>query len=223
MNLLKFLALTPVILMTGCATTQVATQISDVSMSQQKVIVTIGKASYKTEDQLRKYTSAMVLVGQVINSDELKSIILDGPENQKYVVHENEPETKNCENGERTTFSYNVVDGKCHSNSGIYSSIQNADWTLNVRVNSRPWALWCGWPWINEVGHREGHTIVTQECHVNNMSEKELAGHLIHEYLHIVGYDHPYAKKYAVQRMTTIPYYVGDQAIEILNKSNNGG
>lgn len=222
MNSLKILVLIPAVLMAGCATTQVATEISDESATQHNVKVSIGKASYKTKEQLKKYTSAMRMAEHVINSDELKSIILEGPENQKFVVFENEPETKNCENDERTTYSYNVVGGRCYSNSDVYSSVQNSEWTLNVRVNSRPWALWCSWPWINEVGHRDGDTIVTQECHVDNMTEEELAGHLIHEYLHIVGYDHPYAKKYAVQRKTTVPYYVGDKSVEILNKSNNG-
>lgn len=40
-----------------------------------------------------------------------------------------------------------------------------------IRENLRPLAPWCGWPWYNEVGHRESpNVIVTQDCKMRRMS-----------------------------------------------------
>lgn len=206
-------------ILSGCASIQEKVGIETVS-NKSDISIIIEKASYSSSEQLQKYILAIELAEQVINSDSFRDVVLNGPMEQQFVVIENEEETKSCGRNARTTYSYNVTNDQCYSNYEIYELIRKADWRFNVKVNTRQWALWCGWPWVNEVGHRESDTIVTQECWVDKMTSSELAGHLIHEYLHILGFGHPYDKKYAVKRMTTVPYFIGDKAYEFIEKAN---
>lgn len=108
------------------------------------------------------------------------------------------------------TYAWIKLEGPADSNEDVLASIKVALVEFQVRINHRV-APWCGFPWVNEIGHREApNWIVTQQCHIEDMTAAELAGHWLHEYMHIAGYDHAY--KDDELRPFSVPYFVGDLA-----------
>jgi ssRNA-specific RNase YbeY (16S rRNA maturation enzyme) len=47
---------------------------------------------------------------------------------------------------------------------------------------------------------------------MSRMSAQELAGHWLHEYMHMLGFDHAYGDNPA--RKFSVPYFVGDLAVQ---------
>lgn len=82
---------------------------------------------------------------------------------------------------------------------------------FGIRRNLRPLAPWCGWPWYGEIGHRElPNVVMTQDCKMARMSAAALAGHWLHEYMHMLGFDH--APNDDALRPFSVPYFVGNAA-----------
>jgi len=205
-----------VFILSSCSSITTNTDIEVASTIDKQIKPSFKSVGYKNQDQLEKYIAAIQLVEQVLNSDEFERVILEGPHELNYINEKNhEEETQSC-NTTQSTYTFNVVDGQCMSNVDILNSIASAEWKLSVRINIRPWAIWCGWPFINEVGHREKGVIVTQKCQFDGMTNERLAGHLIHEYLHVIGFDHPYEN--STNRKYTVPYFVGDTASKVLEE-----
>ncbi len=201
----------------GCASTQSARDIGKSNPSPNMVTVYLNTVDYRDEQELEKYKRAVKLAEETLNSENFKARVLAGPEQLHYIYPNNpEQETKECNGDPEATYTFNVVGGKCMSNRKILDLIESSDWGMSARINYRWWAIWCGKPFVNEVGHREDITIVTQECQFNRMSDEQLAGHLIHEHLHVLGFDHPYDK--SENRKYTVPYFVGNVASELLSK-----
>jgi len=211
----------------GCAL-QLRKDLAPEQVEGTAIKVRIGRAEFRNNRDLTKFRKALTLLQSVVNSRELMEKVLLGPSQQ--VQLDGKEETDYCVNtGERCTYAYNVIDGQSLTNRDVWGRIASPpDWELNVRVNRRPWALWCGWPFVREIGHREQRTIstaigsrdeqliVTQDCHLDDMDAAELAGHWAHEYLHIRGFDHPY--KDVPGRSKTVPYFVGDIIVELASQ-----
>jgi len=165
--------------------------------------------------QQSKYKRALRLIESLLNSQEFKALILKGPDTQRY-IEENEAQTNKCDGNMPSTYTYNTVRRKCFNNNDIYKIVKAAEWKLKVAVSPSSGNIKCGKLWSNTLGSLEGETIVTPECKFQTMSDELLAGFLIHEYLHVIGFKHPFNP--STNRKYTIPYFIGDKAIELLSK-----
>ncbi len=65
-----------------------------------------------------------------------------------------------------------------------------------------------------EIGHRSKETIFTKKKKYRNLSERYIASHWIHEYMHVIGFTHDY--KRTKIRPYSIPYLVGTIASNVL-------
>lgn len=188
----------------------------DIPGPDDPVNVRVDRIAYDEDRHLSKYERSIALVKDVLNSAQFQAAVLEGPASQEWVVREDESETAACSSGGRSSYSWNILGPECLDNAAVLERIVEGDWTLSLQVETRWYDFWCGKPWIGEVGHREGDTIVTQECQLERMSDEALAGHIIHEQLHVIGFDHPY-RRYP-NRPNTVPYYVGSEAERILRE-----
>lgn len=185
--------------------------------ADSKIKVNFKAIGHKSNHEFEKYKRAAQLAEKVLNSEAFEKAVLEGPSEQFYINEFNhEDVTKKCEGDALSSYTYNVVSGKCLTNEDVYNALAANSWEISVRINYRWWALWCAVPFVDEIGHRAGELIVTQECHFDNMSDEYLAGHLIHEYLHVIGFDHPVED--TKNRIYTVPYFVGNRASELLRK-----
>ena len=201
----------------ACSNTQTTDKINLGRIQKTKTKITLDQSSDLTDSQRNKYSKALLSAELILNSQEFKEKILNGPQTLHYLTDESEYQTKNCVGKKRSTYSYNVVDNKCYSNDEIYKIIKAADWKLKVKVSPTWWAIRCEKPWIYAVGSLEGDTIVTPECKFKTMSSEFLASFLIHEYIHVIGFRHPYNP--SKNRKYTVPYFVSDTTIEMLAKT----
>lgn len=204
--------------LSSCASLKTIIDVSLEETQESGTKVKFKNLVYQADSQLTKYKKAAQLVEKVLNSEDFKESILQGPAQQFY-INKTDPENKTikCEGDIRSTYTFNVVSGNCLTNQDILNKVLSKSWNLSVRINYRWWALWCAKPFINEVGHREGDLIVTQECQFERMSHEQLAGHLIHEHLHVIGFEHPY--KDSKNRKYTVPYFIGNKAVELFKNS----
>jgi len=201
----------------SCASLQTINDVELRESQESDIKVKFKELSYQADYQLKKYKEAARLVEKVLNSDDFRESILQGPEHQFYINETNNGnKTIKCKGDVRSTYTFNVISDDCLTNQDIFNKVLSKSWKLSVRINFRWWALWCGKPFINELGHREGDSIVTQECQFNRMTNEQLSGHLIHEYLHVIGFEHPYQD--SKNRKYTIPYFIGNKAVELLKK-----
>ncbi len=171
-----------------------------------------------------KIASAIALVGAVLNDPVFQNDIRRGPQlsaSQQSVLNGDQANTQIVPPG--ATYVWNM-----HAPGDARKPIINEDvlrylvrgnvsghpGSVEIAVvrNARWWALWCGWPWYNEEGHREApNTIVTQDCAFDRWSASDMVGHWVHEYMHMIGFDHAF--KSDPLRPFSIPYFVGDRAV----------
>jgi len=148
----------------------------------------------------------------------LKQTVLNGPTKISF-IEPDESQTNECNQQGHASYTYNTVKGKCFNNREIYEVIKSADWVLNFALKPSQGSTYCNNPWSNAVGALEGDTIVTYECHFDEMSIAFLSGFLIHEYMHVIGFRHPFQS--TPNRRFTIPYFVGDNAIRVIRRQRS--
>jgi len=178
------------------------------------------------EEEHGKIERAIALLAQVLNDETFWADVAKGPdlqEVQKALQGEDDVEATSLGPGQ--TYAWNVIEqqGKrlAITNAEIVRLLRLAhepggsrDQVVEfaIRRNRRPWALWCGRPFYFEIGHREAPNIImTQDCHMSGMSAPELAGHWLHEYMHMLGFDHAYSDNPA--RISSVPYFVGERVV----------
>lgn len=189
---------------------------------------TVGSVNILSEDGISdahlrtKVDAAASLLNQILNDRIFRDELRRGPSLQEVSatliatsdVHNNE----HTRLSESSTYAWNM-DGHKHvfSNEEVAALLLRAREPLGkldgvlefgIRRNLRPWTLWCGWPFYREVGHRDRdvpNIIVTQDCKMDAMSVTELAAHWLHEYMHMLGFEHSYDDD--ALRKFSVPYF----------------
>jgi len=185
---------------------------------RNNIEITLNKSGDISDAQNAKINQALGFITTYINSKEFKETVLRGPSTLKF-IEEDEPQTNQCDQHGEASYTYNTVKGRCFNNKEIYEIIKSADWGLNFALKPTKGSTYCNNPWINAVGALEGDTIVTYVCHFDEMSVEFLSGFLIHEYMHAIGFRHPYSA--TPNRSYTIPYFIGDNAIKKIRTMKN--
>lgn len=75
---------------------------------------------------------------------------------------------------------------------------------LNYQVIKRPWHK----RWSSVIGYTQNGIVYTYENSFNAMSDADLSGHLIHEWLHLIGHTH--SVRVNSEALKSIPYMVGE-------------
>jgi hypothetical protein len=154
-------------------------------------------------EELSKLTKATELLAAALSSAELRKAILEYPfSNPCTSTLRGLPDCKDLDRA-------NLCEGQC-----LVDRLKTVDVEWAIR-KSPPFCLGAGeigstqppLPLESPCAHRY---VQTYGCKLSSLSEAALAGHLLHEYMHVLGYGHDYAATAA--RATSVPYVVGYMA-----------
>lgn len=153
-----------------------------------------------TEKERTKLDKAIVVFETVINSEEFKQRILNYTYQKKLQFVDNKGQTN------EEIFA-TLMAGKetftTHADS-------NADFDLNIYTS--------GWFGRNVVGYTNPGTpkIFMNRRFYSGFEPYEIAGNMIHEWCHKLGYDHDY--KSTARRPYSVPYAIGGMMVDLAKK-----
>jgi hypothetical protein len=189
----------------------------------------LSRKGFSARDQT-KVASARALAELVLNDACFHAQIVKGPPARTLAQLERagQETIENTGVARGSTYVFNKVNGAVVSNRKVLERLLEAReppsrdgkvrgthehmMEIGVRQNHRPLALWCAWPFYLEEGHRDPDTdeLVVQDCHFRSWSAIDLAAFWVHEYMHILGFDH--TQKPNNERSHSVPYFVGQLA-----------
>ncbi len=111
------------------------------------------------------------------------------------------------ENGEVLTIDNNqkILDIILAGKEQFVTEDADAEWDLRITLYRSV---------TFEVGHRSKERIFTKKRKFKKFSDRYIASHWIHEYMHVLGFTHDHDR--TSRRPDSVPYLVGEIAEEIL-------
>lgn len=138
------------------------------------------------------------LIEETINDSEFQQKILNADfKDRRFTDEKNN--TSEIEENE-------IILNKILSGKEQYSNdVADNEWDLKISLYRSL---------TTELGHRNRDTILTKKRKFRVLSERMIAAHWIHEYVHVIGFTHDY--KRTKVRPYSVPYLVGSIANELL-------
>lgn len=154
--------------------------------------------SFSRKSDLEKAERVRKLIEEVINDEHFRTEILNADFKDRRFVDENRNTTDINDN---EIILQKIISGK----EQYTGEKEDFEWDLRVTLYRSL---------TSEIGHRSRETIFTKKKKFRNMSERYIASHWIHEYIHVIGFTHDYKKTRI--RPYSIPYLVGTIASDTL-------
>lgn len=147
-------------------------------------IIKIEETNNYDSISLKKLSQAVLLLDSILITDDFRIRVL----NAKFVG------TKGKSNQE-------IYDNLMSGNSKFDSS---HDKTINLYL-----AVYAKYGGRNELGFTSGKKTSTHRCFIHKNNVGCLAGHLIHEYMHVMGFSHNRISS-EKPKSKTVPYVIGN-------------
>lgn len=154
--------------------------------------------NFNRKRDLEKAERVRKLILEVINDEHFRSEILKADFKDRRYIDENRNTTEIIDN--------KIILQKIISGKEQYTG-ENEDFEWDLRITLYR-------SLTSEIGHRSRETIFTKKKKFRSMSERYIASHWIHEYMHVIGFTHDY-KKTSI-RPYSVPYLIGTIASNTL-------
>jgi hypothetical protein len=153
--------------------------------------VSIGKTTGFSPLEKQKLDRAMVKLGQVLNSREFKDAVLS---------HRFEGKPGFANDSRTPAEVYAVI----RAAKETFTQVADGEVDLNVELKSLSWFQ------RGVVGYTtpSSDTVTTNRRFYSGFDESDIAGHLGHEWLHKLGFEHDF--KATARRPHSVPYALGE-------------
>ena len=154
--------------------------------------------NFSRKKDIEKAERVRKLIVEVINDEHFRTEILRADFKDRRYIDENRNTTE-IKNNE-------IILQKIISGKEQYTG-ENEDFEWDLRITLYR-------SLTSEFGHRSRETIFTKKKKFRSMSERYIASHWIHEYMHVIGFTHDYKKTNI--RPYSVPYLIGTIASNTL-------
>lgn len=155
-------------------------------------IIKVEKHDNYSEASLKKLTLATHLLDSILSTNEFRKRVLDAK----------------------------LIATKGKSNKEIYDYLMSGNTeyeSANDKIINLYLEEYANYAGGNEIGHTIGKKTSTHRCFILQNDVACLAGHLIHEYLHVMGFTH---RRLERPKKKTVPYVIGNIIKDMLGHSN---
>jgi len=153
---------------------------------------------FSRKSDIQKAERVRRLIDEVINDKNFRNQVLKAEFQDRRFIDESGNTTEISDN--------NIILKKLISGKEQYTG-ENKDYEWDLRVTLYRSIT-------SEIGHRSRETIFTKKRKYRNLSDRFIASHWIHEYLHVIGFTHDHER--TRRRPYSIPYLIGTLASNTL-------
>ena len=154
--------------------------------------------SFSRMSDIEKAERVRKLIQEVVNDEHFRNEVLRADFKDRRFVDENRNTTDIDDN---EIILQKIISGK----EQYTGEKEDFEWDLRITLYRSL---------TSEIGHRSRETIFTKKKKFRNMSERYIASHWIHEYMHVIGFTHDYNRTKI--RPYSVPYLVGTIASNTL-------
>lgn len=154
--------------------------------------------NFSRKKDLEKAEKIRKLIEEVVNDEHFRNEILKADFKDRRFIDENGVTSEITDN---KIILQKIISGK----EQYTGEKEDFEWDLRITLYRSL---------TSEIGHRSRETIFTKKRKFRNLSERFIASHWIHEYMHVIGFTHDYKKTKI--RPYSIPYLIGTIASNTL-------